>query len=264
MRALLVFTAAAVTFCGATGASAQDADDLAKQLSNPIASLISVPIQFNVDFGAGPGGDGESYLLNVQPVVPINLNADWNMISRTIVPVRFQDDIFAEDVFGLGDITQSIFFSPTQPGPGGLVWGIGPVFLLPTATDELLGSEKWGAGPTAVALVQRGQWTVGALANHIWSFAGDEDRADVSQTFLQPFVSYALGGGQTLSVNLESGYDWNADQWTVPLNVGYSKVFQAGGQLMSWQVGAKAYLVSPDNGPDWGLRSTLTFLFPSQ
>jgi hypothetical protein len=263
MQELQVLAASALMLGVVAPASAQDADALAKQLSNPIASLISVPFQFNVDFGSGAGGDAESYLLNIQPVIPIGLNADWNMISRTIVPVRFQDDLFEEDVFGLGDITQSLFFSPVAPGPGGLIWGVGPVVLLPSATDERLGGEKWGAGPTGVALVQRGKWTVGALANHIWSFAGDDDRADVNATYFQPFVSYALGGGQTLSFNLESSYDWNADQWLVPANLGYSKVFSAGGQLMSWQIGGKAYLVSPDGGPDWGLRSTLTLLFPS-
>jgi hypothetical protein len=168
----------------------QDAD-LAKQLSNPIESLISVPFQFNYDSGYGPN-DGNKTVLNIQPVIPISLNADWNLISRTIVPVVSQNDIAGNSghQFGLGDTLQSFFFSPAQPTSGGIIWGAGPAFLLPTATDPLLGGEKWGAGPTVVALKQDGPWTYGMLANHIWSFAGDHSRDDVSSSFLQPFVSY--------------------------------------------------------------------------
>jgi hypothetical protein len=155
--------------------------ELAKQLANPVASLISLPLQSNFDFGIGPDNDGFRYTLNVQPVIPISLTPEWNLISRTILPIIYQDEIFpgSGDQFGLGDTLQSLFLSPAKPGPGGLIWGVGPVFLLPTGTDELLGGEKWGAGPTAVVLTQLGHWTVGFLGNHVWSFAGDDGRSDV-------------------------------------------------------------------------------------
>ncbi|SEM44873.1 hypothetical protein SAMN04488103_101184 [Gemmobacter aquatilis] len=250
--------------CALVGmARAQTADEVAKQLSNPIASLTSVPFQGNFDFGGGPDGDGFGFTLNVQPVVPIPLNADWTVISRTIIPLSYRDytSVPDHDVSGVGDITQSFFFSPTN-SVNGVTWGVGPVFLLPTATDDSLGSGKFGVGLTGVVLKQTGPWTVGALANHIWSVAGEDDRPDVNATYIQPFLSYALGKGQTLSLNAESSYNWETEQWVVPINVGYSKVFKAGDQLMSFQVGAKYYADGPSGIPDWGLRTTLTLLFP--
>lgn len=260
---IALLSASAVSL--ATGASAQDADnDLAKKLSNPVASLISVPFQFNYDSGYGPN-DGNRETINIQPVIPITLNDDWNLISRTIVPVIWQNDVAGPSgsQFGIGDITQSFFLSPKEPTAGGIVWGVGPVFLLPTATDDLLGTGKLGLGPTAVVLKQDGPWTVGALANHIWSVAGDGSRPDISSTFLQPFVSYTTSNAWTFTLNTESTYDWEANDWAVPVNFQVSKLVKFGEQPVSLSAGARYWATAPENGPDgWGFRVGLTLLFP--
>ena len=242
-----------------------DAAELARKLSNPVASLISVPLQSNVDFRIGPNDDGWRYQLNIQPVVPISLGADWNVISRTILPVIYQDDIFpgAGDQFGLGDVTQSLFFSPKQPLFGSLILGVGPVFLIPTGTDELLGTEKFGIGPTLVALTQQGPWTVGLLANHIESIAGDDDRADVSSTFLQPFLAYNTSDAWTFTLQTESSYDWEGEQWSVPVNAIASKLLNVEGQMVSLGAGVRYWAESPDAGPEgFGARFIVTLLFP--
>ncbi|MET0988535.1 MAG: transporter [Steroidobacteraceae bacterium] len=247
-------------------ADSADADELAKQLSNPVAALISVPFQFNYDAGYGAGDDGERWTLNVQPVIPISISEHWNVISRTILPLIDQDDVIGNDSqSGLGDTTQSLFFSPKAPTASGWIWGIGPALLLPTATDDLLGTEQWALGPTAVVLKQtHSGWTYGALTNHLWSVAGEDDRADVNATFLQPFLSKALGQGRTLTINLESSYDWEGKEWTVPANLTYSRVMKLGNQRLSIAGGGRAYLDKPEGGPDWGLRFTVTLLFPKK
>jgi hypothetical protein len=259
---LMTFVVAAVM---AAPVHANTQEQLAMQLSNPVAALVSVPFQFNFERDIGSAREGSRTLLNVQPVVPFNLNADWNVISRTIVPVVWQDDIFpgAGSQSGLGDIVQSVFFSPKVPTAGGLIWGVGPVFLLPTGSNDLLTTGKWGAGPTGVVIMQRGPWTIGGLANHIRSFAGDSARADVDVTFLQPFVTYTTPTATTFSMNLESTYDWDAGQWTVPINAGVSQVLRLGGQLVQVGAVARYWAHGPERAPHgWGLRLSLTLLFP--
>ncbi len=164
----------------------QDEAELAKKLANPVASLISVPIQANYDSNFGPAEEGSVWRINIQPVAPFALTDNWNLITRTIIPVIDQRDlpVAGSGASGLGDIVQSFFFSPATPTSGGLIWGVGPVLLLPSASDAALGGEKWGIGPTFVGLKQQGPWTFGALANHIFSVAGEDARADINATFV--------------------------------------------------------------------------------
>lgn len=235
--------------------------DLARKLANPVADLISVPIQSNYDFGIGPG-DCTRWTTNIQPVIPFGVTDDWNVISRTILPVIDQQGIApggAGDAFGLGDTLQSFFFSPKSSDP---IWGIGPAFLIPTATDSLLGSEKWGAGPTAVVLQQNGPWTYGTLANHLWSYAGGDGREEVNATFVQPFASYITPAKTTFTLNLETTYDWSNDQWSVPVNFIVSQLLSIGDQPVQIFAGARYYFEAPNGGPEWGLRLGITFLFP--
>ena len=247
----------------APSGGSDDQAELAKKLNNPISNLISVPFQFNLDGGFGPK-DANRVLLNVQPVIPISISQDWNVIVRTIVPVVYLDSIAdgVDSKFGLGDTVQSFFFSPKAPTSGGWIWGVGPVFLWPTATNDLLGSGKWGAGPTAVVLKQENGWTYGALANQIWSYAGENDRSNVNATFIQPFISYTTKTYTTLSINTESTYDWNASRWTVPLNLTLSQLLKIGKQPVQFAIGPRYYAERPEGGPEWGARFTVTFLFP--
>ena len=251
----------------AAPARADEAEDLAKKLANPVASLISVPIQANYDQDIGPNEDGSVWRINVQPVIPITLNEDWNLISRTILPIIDQSDVpvKGKGESGIGDILQSLFFSPKEPTARGWIWGAGPVFLLPTASEDVLGTEQWGIGPTAVGLKQVGPWTFGALVNHVESVAGEDDRADVSATFIQPFLTYITKTKTTISLNTESTYDWENEEWSVPINFNVLQLLKIGPQIIQVGVGVRYWADSPENGPqDWGARLQLTFLFPKK
>jgi len=249
---------------GATQSSGDDMGELATKLNNPTASLISVPLQNNFDFGGGPNDDGFQYKLNVQPVIPFKLNDDWKILSRTIIPFIHQEDrIGSSTQSGLGDTSLTLWLSPEkEKTEGAIIWGFGPVFLLPSATDDLLGSEKWGAGPSAILVRQSHGWTCGVLASHTWSFAGESARQDVSSTFLQPFLAYQTKTHTTFGMNLESSYDWENDQWTVPVNLQITQLVKIGNMPVSFQVGGRYYADKPTGGPDWGLRFTVTLVFP--
>ena len=248
-----------------TSVFAADSTEAAKKLANPIAAMISVPFQYNYDSDIGKDDTGSKSVVNVQPVIPISLNDEWNLISRTIMPIIWQDDIYAGagSQSGIGSITESMWFSPKEPTEDGWIWGAGPVFLLPTATDDLLGGDQWGVGPTAIVLKQEGHLTYGGLFNHVWSFA-DDTNAKISNTFIQPFFAYVTDDAITYSLNSESTYDWENKNWAVPINAQVSKVMKLGTQLISLQGGVRYWAVTDaDSSPEgWGTRVSLTFFFP--
>jgi len=238
--------------------------ELARAVQNPVASLISVPFQNNLNFEVGPKSKTQN-ILNIQPVYPISLSEEWNLITRTILPVIHQPPFFPDKgrICGAGDLTFTPFLSPARPGK--FMWGVGPVFEFPTASDEVLGTEKWSVGPSAVVLRMTGPWVYGTLINNVWSYAGDGDRANVNRMLLQPFINYNMPDGWYLSSSPIITADWEADssnQWTIPIGGGFGKIFKIGRQPMNFSIQSFYNVESPRNGADWTLRLQLQFLFP--
>lgn len=234
---------------------------LAKMLSNPVANLMSFPFQFNWDTGFGPN-DTDRWLLNIQPVIPFTLTEDWNLITRTILPVIDMEALAdgLDSSSGIGDITQSFFFSPKDPVDGWIL-GFGPAFNWPTSTDGL-GNRNYGVGPTFVALRQEHGFTYGLLCNHIWSFAGPDGEPEINSTFLQPFVSYTFPTATSITLNTESTYDWSGSQWTVPINLFAGQILRLGKLPVQVFAGGRWYAEAPEDGPEWGVRFGFTILLP--
>jgi hypothetical protein len=241
-------------------AAAQDATALAKQTQNPVSSLISFPLQANWDFGIGDR-EATGTIFNIQPVMPFGITPSTNIILRVIMPLTSQPGPEGVRVNGMGDVVTTAFFSPAKSGR--ITWGAGPVFLLPAATNNALGTEKFGIGPSAVVLTQPGPWTVGFLFNHMWSTSGAEDRSDVNATFLQPFLNLNLGQGLAAGASLEATANWEADEaWTAPLLFTISKVTRLGQRPVNFVMGAGPTIASPEGGANWRFRFMAVLMYP--
>jgi len=243
--------------------AAAESAELAKKLANPISDLVSVPFQFNWEQNVGPS-ELTRFILNVQPVMPFEINPNWNLITRVIMPLVSQPPLFSGDspTFGISDVTTSFFFSPRKVT--GFTIGAGPAIVLPSTSEPTLGTGKWSAGPTVVALKQEGPYTLGVLWNQVWSFSGDTSRADVNQMFVQPFLAYQATHTVTLTVQSETTANWEADtdRWTVPINVIVSKLSSFGVFPASYQFGFGAFVAHPEIGPSWKIRAAIVVLLP--
>ncbi len=265
LAATVTFAAALVA--GASAASVADDIELQKKLANPVSDLISVPIQYNLNVGTGPY-DKPQHTLNIQPVYPMKLGSSgWSLINRVIVPLLSNPALAPgqERENGVGDILYQPFFSPAPSG--GLVWGIGPALQLRSATDDRLGSGKWATGPTAVGLVQEGAWSLGALVTQLWSFAGDDNRADVNQMQLQPIISYRLSPKNTIGYAGIIVANWqhpSGQRWTVPLGATYSILTRPGwiATPVNYVFGGGYNVVRPDDASPWFVRFQVNFVFP--
>lgn len=259
-----ILCCAALLACTGARAAEPSLDELNRESQNPVADLISLPLQNNTNFDLGPHNRTQN-IFNIQPVIPFHLSKSWNLITRTIAPLTYQPDLASSSggTWGLGDINSTLFFAPAKPGK--IMWGAGPIFQVPSATDDSLGEDKWGAGASGVVIIQPGNWTFGALASNTWSFAGDQDRNDINRFLLQYFVVYNLPNQWSLTASPSVTANWEADsgdRWTVPIGGGVAKLVTIGKLPVSLQVQAFYNIERPEWGPDWTLRLQVQFLLP--
>jgi hypothetical protein len=274
---LLSIMAAGALLLPEAALAEMSAEEIAKATQNPLTAMYSVPIQNNTYFDIGPSSETKN-IANFQPVIPIDFSEDWTLVTRTIMPITYLPEGLAKNPtlgisddsqFGLGDTTFTAFFTPKNTEKGDWIWGVGPVFYLPTASNDSLGTQKWGAGAAAVALNMSGKWVYGTLIMNIWSLAGsgqDEGIQKINLMQLQPFVNYNLDDGWFVTSVPIITADWEADsdhRWTVPLGGGFGKAMQIGKTPMTAQLHAYYNIVTPDDyGETWQMRIQLQFLFP--
>jgi hypothetical protein len=266
-RPLICLCLAALTATSMAARAEMSAEELAKLAQNPVGNLISLPFQNNTNFNVGPR-DGTQDILNIQPVLPLKLDDDWNLITRTIMPLIWQPGFApGEDTrFGLGDIQLSAFLSPSKPTDSGLIWGAGAIVQMPTDTNDL-GNKNWGLGPTGVVLhLKHGDpWVYGVLVNNVWALSNDKRGGAYNNGLMQPFVNYNFQGGLYLTTAPIVTVDWKADSdqaWTVPLGGGVGKIFHLGKLPVNSQLSAYYNVVHPDYGANWQLRAQVQLMFP--
>ena len=247
--------------------AAMTPEELAKLAQNPIGNMVSVPFQNNTNFNVGPQ-DGTQNILNIQPVIPFEVNDDWNLITRWIFPLIWQPGFSPGEgtTFGLGDMQTSAFLSPSKPTASGVIWGAGAIVQAPTDTQEL-GNKNWGLGPTAVVLrIQHGDpWMYGVLVNNVFSLSSSQRGGSYSNFLMQPFLSYNFPGGTYIASSPVVTANWKADsgqQWTVPLGLNLGHIFHLGKLPVNTQIDAYYNVVHPDEGANWQLRLQVQFMFP--
>ena len=258
---------AALLASNATSVFAEmSAEELAKLAQNPVGNLISVPFQNNTNLNFGPD-KGTQNILNVQPVIPISISDDWNIITRTILPVIWQPALGPDDsaVSGIGDLQFTAFLSPAKPGEW--IWGVGPIVQAPTQSNAKLGNDNWGLGPSFVVLhLDKGSpWVYGVLLNNVWSLTSDKQGGSYSNGLIQPFVNYNFEGGFYLTSAPIATVNWKAEgsqQWTVPIGGGVGKIFHIGKLPVNTQLSAYYNVVKPDFGANWQIRAQMQFMFP--
>lgn len=258
------WAAVAWAIAAAPAARAQSEEALARQLVNPFTTLVRVPMQLGYDRRIGETSSGTAYSLNIQPLVPFAIDADWTVISRTILTVTTQKEVVAGEgrQSGLGDTLQSFFLAPRKLAGDSVAWGAGIAMLLPTATNDVLGAKKWGLGPTGGVFRDVGPWTIGILANHVWSVAGSGG-STVSSTFVQPAISYTTPDAWSYTLQSEASFDWRDRQWSTPIQASVGKLTTVGNQQMNFEGGVRYWALSPESGPKrWGIWLTVTLLFP--
>lgn len=249
----------------AADTSGESDSDLAKKVQNPIGDLVTFPFQSNTNFGVGPH-NGAQEILNIQPVIPFHLNENWNVITRTILPLVWNPEMspLPSADFGASPTGFSAFLTPSHPTNGWL-WGLGPVVQVPTITSPYLGSSVWGGGPTGVLVYMKGPWVAGALVNNIWSFGGTSGRFGngYSNFLTQLFVNYNFSGGWYLTSApiITANWDIPGTKWTVPIGGGVGRLIKIGKQPVNLMVGAYYNVIKPDLGPDWQLRTQVIFVF---